>query len=523
MRSNPERGRETDTLNRRAFLIGLGGVGLGLVTGCGASATSSTRVSFSTRTASHVTNAVQVSAQTLQQAIRGHVFERGQPGFVAAAHVYNPRFDNVLPTAVARPVDSLDVRNAIRFTVAHNVPVRARSGGHSYAGYSTLSNGVVLDLRELNSITVDKAAGTATVGAGVQLIDVYNGLARAGATLPAGSCPSVGVSGVTLGGGFGLAGRHFGLTADNVIAVKIVTADGRLRTINKQTDADLLWALKGGGGGNFGVVTEFTFKIYPLPASAAYFNVTWPWSAASEAIAAWQSWAPHTTDKITSILHLNSGSPPSINANGQYLGSSADIPGLLGPLLGVPGAHVTRLDMAYMPLQLLLAGCSGKTVAACHTVGAAPGGTLPRNTFNAKSDYVAKPLSSAGRAAMVAATEASGSGALLCDAYGGAVNRVAPTATAFAHRQQLFCIQYYGAGSTAAWIDQAWRKMRPYVSGQAYQNYIDPTLKNWPQAYYAQNLQRLEATRMRVDPHHYFNFPQAIGSLNSSAPRGGRG
>jgi FAD/FMN-containing dehydrogenase len=112
---------------------------------------------------------------------------------------------------------------------------------------------------------------------------------------------------------------------------------------------------------------------------------------------------------------------------------------------------------------------------------------------------------------MIAAAEAPGAGALLCDAYGGAVNRVTPTATAFVHRQRLFCIQYYGDGSTSAWIDQAWTKMRPYGSGGAYQNYIDPALEHWQTAYYGENLPRLEATRQRIDPHHYFNFPQAIG------------
>ncbi len=441
------------------------------------------------------------------------MFERGAPGFETVAELYNPRFDGIVPSAVARPVDSVDVRDAVRYTVARGVPVRARSGGHSYAGYSTLSDGVVLDLRELNTITVNPSARTATVGAGSQLIDVSAALARAGATLPAGSCPSVGISGVTLGGGFGLAGRHFGLTADNLVGVKLVTADGMLRTVDASTDPDLLWALKGGGGGNFGIVTEFTFTVHPLPSSAAYFNVTWPWSSADEAIAAWQSWAPHTTDRATSILHLNSGASPSISANGQYLGSSSALPSLLAPLLAVPGAQLqSHLDMGYLPLQLLLAGCTDKPLAACHTVGTAPHGTLPRNTFNAKSDYVATPLPHAGRAAMIAAVEATGSGSLLCDSYGGAVNRVAPTATAFVHRQELFCIQYYGNGSTAAWIDQAWTKLRPYVSGQAYQNYIDPTLTGWQQAYYGENLPRLQQMRSRVDPHHYFNFPQAIGS-----------
>ncbi len=501
---------ESGNLDRRAFLIGVGSAGLVLV-GCGSHAKTSHTGTATRATTGTRTTVPKPLPGSLQQAIRGHVFERSSPGYSAAAHIYDPRFDNVLPTAVARPVDADDVRSAIRFTVGRDIQVRARSGGHSYAGYSTLSNGVVLDLRELNSIRVDKRAGTAAVGAGAQLIDISAGLAKAGATLPAGSCPSVGVSGVTLGGGFGLAARRFGLTSDNLIAAQIVTADGQVRTVNARSDPSLLWALKGGGGGNFGIVTEFTFKVHPLPASAAYFNVTWPWSSAGEAIAAWQSWAPHTTDSATSILHLNSGSQPSINANGQFLGSSGALAGLLGPLLAVPGANLSsHLDMPYLPLQLLLAGCS-HGLAACHTVGTSPGGTLPRNTFNAKSDYVGKPLPDAGRAAMIAAVEAPGSGALLCDSYGGAINRIAPTATAFVHRQELFCIQYYGNGSTAAWIDQARSKMHPYVSGQAYQNYIDPSLTNWQNAYYGQNLQRLKSIRKQVDPSHYFNFPQAIG------------
>jgi FAD/FMN-containing dehydrogenase len=384
----------------------------------------------------------------LQAAIRGHVFHRGDPGFEGAAHVFNPRFDHVPPTAVARPVDGLDVRDAVRYTVAHHTPVRARSGGHSYAGYSTLASGVVLDLRKLNSVNLDKTAGTATVGAGAQLIDIYSALASHGVTVPGGTCPSMGIAGVTLGGGFGLASRHLGLTIDSLLAVRIVTADGNLGTVNHQTDADLLWALKGGGGGNFGVVAEFTFKTHAIPASATYFEVHWPWSSAAAAIDAWQSWAPHTDERATSILHLNSGPSPAIIANGQYLRSSGDVPGPMHPLLSVSGASLhTNVEHPHMQIQLLLAGCPGHTLAGCHTAGGAP----------------------------------------------------------------LFCIQYYGNGATTAWISQAHTKMQPFVSGRAYQNYIDPTLAHWEQAYYDQNLSRLKATRQRVAPDHYFNFPQAIG------------
>jgi Berberine and berberine like len=187
------------------------------------------------------------------------------------------------------------------------------------------------------------------------------------------------------------------------------------------------------------------------------------------------------------------------------------VPRLLNDLLAVPGAELTaNVTKPYLQTQLLLAGCESRTVAQCHTTGAAPGGTMPREAFNAKSDYVATPLSAQGRAAMIAAAQAPGAGALLCDSYGGAVGRIDPQATAFIHRGPLFCIQYYGDGATASWTDQAAAKMRPYVSGSAYQNYIDPTLTGWEHAYYGQNLPRLQATRQRVDPHHYFSFPQAI-------------
>ena len=355
--------------------------------------------------------------RTLQQAMRGHVFERGSPGFSAVSKVYNQRFDGVVPQAVARPLSAADVQGAVRWCVAKGVPLRARSGGHSYAGYSTLSNGVVLDLSNMRSISVNRRARTATIGAGAQLIDVYAGLAAQGATLPGGSCPSVGISGVTLGGGMGLAGRAFGLTVDNVVGLQVVTADGRIRTVNRNSNPDLFWALRGGGGGNFGVVTQFTFSVHPLPSSAAYFNVTWPWSSASDAIEAWQAWAPHTTGKITSIFHINAGGGNSVTANGQYLGPASALPGLLGPLLSVPGAQLsTAIRQGYLSMQLLLAGCSTISLTACHTVGTRPGGTLPRESFQAKSDYISKPLPAAARSVLINAAEVRnglpGSGAI---------------------------------------------------------------------------------------------------------------
>jgi FAD/FMN-containing dehydrogenase len=450
----------------------------------------------------------------LSQAMRGHVFYKGQPGYGSARLLYNTVFDFIHPQAVARPISAKDVAAAVNWCVAKGVPLRARSGGHSYQGYSSVSNGVMLDLRKLRGISVNKRGRYATVGAGCQLIDIYRALAAQGVTVPAGSCPSVGVSGVTLGGGMGLAARNFGMTTDNVLGAQIVTADGRIRQVNGRSGSDLYWALRGGGGGNFGVVTQFTFRIHPIPRTATYFNVTFPWSQASTAIEAWQAWAPHTTQRITSILHVNGGNAPSINANGQFFGSPGQLHGFIGALLSVPGAQLsTNISLGYFPLQMLLAGCSQISYTACHTVGSSSGGTLPREQFRAGSDYVSKPLSAAGRRAVVQAAEAAGSagGDLLFDSYGGAINRVHPNATAFVHRNQLFCIQYFTSSRSMSWVNRARAMMHPYVSGQAYQNYIDRNLKNWQHAYYGSNYKRLQQIRKKYDPHHFFNFPQAIG------------
>jgi FAD/FMN-containing dehydrogenase len=444
------------------------------------------------------------------------VIRRGAPGFSAAAHVYNERFDSVLPNLVARPLDAADVVTAVKWGIANAVPLRARSGGHSYAGYSTLSGGMVLDLRDMRGITVNVGKRTATIGAGSQLIDVYAALAAHGLTIPAGSCPSVGIAGHPIGGGMGLAGRQFGLTADNLLSAQIVTADGRLRTASATSNPDLYWALRGGGGGNFGVVTSFTFRAHPVPRTVAGFIVSWPWSEAAEALAAWLGWAPHAQSKLTSIFHLNGGGgSTSVSVSGQYFGPAGDLGGLLGPLTGVGGAHVSAGDFGYLQAQLMWAGCSHISMTACHTQGTRPGGTLQRESFQAESDYVSKPLPAPARQALVRATEARanlpGSGAILFDSYGGAINRVKPAATAFVHRNVLCCMQYLSYNGGGSWLSSTFAQMRPYVTGGAYFNYTDPSLKNWQTAYYGSNYRRLQSIRRAVDPHHYFNFPQAIG------------
>ena len=199
------------------------------------------------------------------------MFFSRSPGYSSARLVYNLRYDGARPEAVVQAESTADVAAVVKWANRFDVPIVARSGGHSYAGYSTLSNGVVVDLSKLGGVNVSN--GRARVGAGVQLIDLQRSLTRRGLSVPSGSCPSVGVAGLTLGGGHGLAGRRFGLTCDNLRAATIVTADGRVRQVDANTNEDLYWACRGGGGGNFGIVTSFTLDTHRAPGAAWFLDL----------------------------------------------------------------------------------------------------------------------------------------------------------------------------------------------------------------------------------------------------------
>jgi hypothetical protein len=198
------------------------------------------------------------------------------------------------------------------------------------------------------------------------------------------------------------------------------------------------------------------------------------------------------------------------------MGPSGDLSSLLAPLTQIGSATVSSGEQSYLGLQLRWAGCLGEPLRACHTIGTRPGGTLSRASFRAKSDYLTRPLPQKARGRLVAALverqAQPGSGAILFDAYGGAINRVAPDDTAFVHRDALCCIQYLTYNGGESWLRRTYAAMRPYVSGMAYQNYIDPELVSWRQAYYGQNYARLVNVQRRVDPNHVFRFPQAVGT-----------
>jgi FAD/FMN-containing dehydrogenase len=446
----------------------------------------------------------------LASALGGDLVPRGAPGYPAAKRLHNTRYDSVRPLAVAFCESSEDVARCIGWASRNGVRVAARSGGHSYGGYSTVGGGLVVDVTRLAAVQT-LAGGRAAVGSGARLGDVYTRLWESRVAIPAGSCRGVGIAGLALGGGHGYSGRKLGLTCDAVDAVTIVTAAGEIRECSETENADLLWACRGGGGGSFGIVTEFGFRTAPV-SNVATYRMSWPWSRAAAAVAAWQAFAPDAPDELFSTLALRAtgagGRDLRVTSSGQFFGPAADLRALLEPLVAAGATSLTAVDRTYASAANQFAGSTA------------------RSTFAAGSAYARTSLGPAGIRVLLRAIEgrrdgrALGIGAILLNAYGGAINRMAADATAFVHRRERFSIQMVatwepGEGprvrdANLRWLSDLRRALRPHVSPFAYQNYIDPELADWRRAYYGSNLVRLVEVKRRYDPGNLFRFAQSI-------------
>ncbi|GII75351.1 hypothetical protein Sru01_03330 [Sphaerisporangium rufum] len=451
--------------------------------------------------------------RSLGTGLAGRLIRPGDAAYDAARRLYNPSFDHIRPGGVAYCANPADVAECLAFARRFRVPVTARSGGHSYAGWST-GTGLVIDVSPMDAVRA--TGGRATIGAGAQLIDVYDRLAARGVSIPAGTCPTVGIAGLTLGGGIGVVSRRYGLTCDVLESVRVVTADGRVLDCDANHHPDLYWASRGGGGGNFGVAVSFTFRTHRTR-DVTVFSLSWPWSWARRALAAWQSFAPHAPDELWSALHLGHDPAPDLRIIGVHLGSRAECARLLAPLVDRIGAPASRslTQTSHRRAMMIEAGCGSRTVSQCHRAGDLPGrtpdGTFPRDAFGARSHLAYRPLPAAGVAALVDQVARPGRHSVLLDALGGAVGRIRPDATAFPHRTALFSVQYYAHRQGAAgWLRAAHAAMAPHFGEHAYVNYIDPALRDWRRAYYGGNAGRLARVKAAYDPGRLFRFPQAV-------------
>ncbi|MEV7990770.1 FAD-binding oxidoreductase [Streptomyces sp. NPDC086077] len=477
-----------------------------------------------TATTTATTAAANWSA--LARDLDGALVRPGDASWPAAHQLYNTRFDALKPAAVAYVAHQGDIGTSLAYARARGIRVAIRNGGHSYAGWSSGNNRLIIDVSKLNHV---RASGsTAVVGAGAKLIDVYRSLAAKGVTIPAGSCPTVGVSGLVLGGGHGVVSRAYGLTCDSLTGASLVAAGGKQITADASHHPDLFWALRGAGNGNFGVVTELHFRTHPAPQAVSAY-LTWPWSKAAAVVKAWQEWGPDQPDEIWSSLHLANaaGGTPTVSVAAFSLGTYGELQNAVDRLaarVGASASHVSLKRRSYEESMEVYAGCSSfATDTQCHLPGPTPGrspqGALGRETYAARSDFFDRSLSAAGIRALLAQVTSvrGGAGSIAFTALGGAINRVPPTATAFVHRRSRMLAQYIASwqpgtsgGSAQSWLASAHGAMRPYASGAAYQNYTDPTLKNWREAYYGPAAPRLTTLKRIYDPNRMFTHPQAL-------------
>jgi FAD/FMN-containing dehydrogenase len=477
----------------------------------------------------------------LDRALRGRVILPGSAGYNTARLVWNSRFDGAWPMAVAQVADSQDVQTVVDFARDHGLRLIARSGAHSYAGYST-GHGLVVDLSRLASVEVDSAEQRADVGAGSTLLPTYRALWPHRMAICGGTCPTVGITGLTSGGGLGVLSRRYGLTCDGLIEVEIVTADGRLRRASQRENEDLYWAVRGGGGGNFGVITALTFELVPVDTRFTHAEYVFPWRAAERVLAAWQDWLPTSPRETWSAVEVltqapEDGASPTIELEVVHGGPETATRRVVADLLGAIGAAPLRSDVHSGPFvdveyDFYCKGLRPKEVALADKT---PAGEIPRTAVYAKSDVARGPWAAEGLRVLVegmarrqqdrALTPRDFSlahtvGKLLIEAADGAVNSISPNATAFVHRDNLFVIQYQArwrrgapqevAAANIAWVNDLYERTTAYRSGSAYQDYIDAELAGWQHAYYGANLARLRRVKAKYDPDEFFRFAQSI-------------
>ena len=448
----------------------------------------------------------------LAKRLGGRLVLPGQPGFGALALPNNLRYAARQPAAVALCASADDVSASILWARKYGVPLVARSGGHSYAGYST-TTGLMIDVRQMNSFQFDRKSATLTLGGGARNITVFKGCRPLGIAIPHGRCFQVGVAGLALGGGVGFNMRPNGLTSDAIVATQIVTAGGELHAIDASGSPDLFWACRGGGGGNFGINTSFTFQTFSVGETAAC-----------------ELWWSGELEPVFELLVRTLENAP------DTLGSKVSVQIARDPKTG---KYETAVE--------LLAQCEGTRRQLLDILAPVYNLRPPDKTVffdSAPYWFVQERLSEPGRPSYYQERSrffnerfSNRAGEIVFDwcrrwpnvtkfasfkmfQTGGAVNAISPRATAFVHRNSWWLgsidVVWEAARTPSElqraleWQSRFYEAIVPVAKGGAYQNFIDPSLEDWKTAYYGTNLSRLETIKQRVDPTHVFNFPEAI-------------
>lgn len=453
--------------------------------------------------------------QALARITDGALLRPSDAGFAAEALPNNLRFRHVRPEGIVRCRTPEMIGDVLSWCQDYEVPFALRGGGHSYAGFST-THGLLIDMAAMNTIAYDPATGRAKVGAGAINQPIYDALRQAGRMMTHGRCPTVGVAGFVLGGGIGFNMRRLGLASDNLVASEIVTADGRVRTLSASEEPDLFWAIRGGGGGNFGVSTSFTFDTVPADRQLTAFRIVWRQNTRKVAGALFAALdeAPVTLGTrislagVTPTLHAG-GRQVAITLLGQFAGDRQGLEKLLQPVMAVASPEFTDIrELPYWDAQAFL---MEPGAPAWYRERSAFLDTAPADAFLDKAfeHLVRWPGTGAH-------------GDLFFFQTGGRINETAPAASAFVHRASRW-LSVVGVSwseddtvrpeivrAAKQWQDALYHTVDHAGGHGAFINFPDASLAEWRARYYGANLPRLAAIKAAVDPGNLFSFPQAI-------------
>ncbi|KNB50827.1 FAD-binding oxidoreductase [Streptomyces caatingaensis] len=468
----------------------------------------------------------------LRASLTGDVVLPSDAAYESARRLASAQFDSIHPQAVALCETPQDVGACVRFAQDHGIHAAVRSGGHNYGGWST-TEGLVINLTRMNRVV--PGATEVRLGPGVQTVDVTPRLSPYGLTVPAGFCASVCPGGFVTGGGTGWQYRKYGPASDRLLSAEVVLADGRIVTASKYQHPDLFWALRGGGGGNFGVVTEYRMRPTSVT-RVGHYTLTWPWDKAQAAVSGYLEWAAQASADLAcgGVLRLADARPgalPVFVVSGVHFGPMEALEAelrLLSALIGGEPATRAVQDLTYEKAMMRVFGCEDKTVDACHLTGSSPEASLPRTAYvRNRGRMFSRVMPRTGVDEMLAAFDADRRAGhfrvISLLGLGKNANLPATDSTAWVHRDALYSATITASLSGASltdedkaaagqWLNGVFGAVDPYSNGRSYVNFPDPELTDWADAYYGSNLPRLGRVKAAYDPYGFFRFPQSIAA-----------
>lgn len=457
----------------------------------------------------------------LKRQLHGRLLLPGDPGYLAAGRPANGRFRGVHPLAVAKCADEHDVVVCVNWSRKHGIPPVARGGGHSYAGLST-THGLLVNIDSLNSVVVDRARGTAVVGGAAKNLNMFNATVNGPLFLPGGTCLGVGLGGLVLGGGIGYNTHWAGLTSDRLRASRIVTASGDVVHLDESHHNDLFWACRGGAGGSFGINTSFTFELVKAPKSVAYYRFEWRGADAAAAVLATfdnlMTEAPAALNAVAmaQAAPIGPGGPREaidVFSRGQYVGPLSELRALVDPLLKA-APHPTKIvlqELSFWDMQRVFV--TGEPEP--HSFG-----DISRYAADPVPDHVVDKMVDLLVHCPSRSLSANGSIWSLGWVGGSVVNSIGRQETAYVHRGMTTLLRptpvwpndappSVGAG-LKAWTDDVIKAIDPYTPNESYQNFPNRRIKDWKQAYYAENFDRLVQVKTKYDRGNLFHNAQSI-------------